>query len=106
MLNSEFTIRILRNNPHSEKTFIWKAGQIVTGMEGCRIDNIVKALSALELDTGDTGRGDPARWLSHFAGLESADSGKAMEPWIEIIHKGLPVKNTASYRELMNTIST
>jgi hypothetical protein len=71
-------------------------------MEGCRIENIIRALTALEEGTSPVGVGDPARWLTHFPGLESAESGKRMEPWIEIVQGGKPVQSTAAYRELLN----
>jgi hypothetical protein len=101
MKTASFTVRLIRANPHREKTHIWLAGQIVTGMEGCRIQNIVRALTAFEEDRSEVGVGDPARWLSHFAGLESAEAGKKMEPWIEIVHDGHAVQSVASYRELL-----
>ena len=69
-------------------------------MEGCGVEKIVSALTAIETDTGNTGKGDPARWLTHFAGLESEPSGKSIEAWIEIIHNGSPVLDTAAFREL------
>jgi hypothetical protein len=101
MNTADFTVRVIRPNPHREKTTTWRAGQIVTGMEGCRVENIVRALTAFEQDTSEVGIGDPARWLTHFAGLESAESGKLMDPWIEIVHDGQPVRSAAMYRELL-----
>lgn len=101
MRTADFTIRVIRPNPHRLKTHIWRAGQIVTAMEGCSVENIVRALTALEEDTGDAGLGDPARWLTHFAGLESTESGKLMEPWIEIVHSGEVMRSTASYRDVL-----
>jgi hypothetical protein len=59
------------------------------------------ALTAFTRDTTPKGTGDPARWLTHFAGLESDASGKAIRPWIEIINDGAPNKSTASFRELL-----
>jgi hypothetical protein len=101
MKSTEFTIKIIKPNPHNEKTQTWRVGQIVTGMEGCNIKKIILALTALEEDTGDAGIGDPARWLAHFAGLESKDSGKQIEPWIEIIYKGNIINSTTDYRKLL-----
>jgi len=101
MKASDFTIRVIRPNPHREKTTIWRAGQIITGMEGCQVENIVRALTAFEEDTSDVGMGDPARWLTHFAGLESEESGKHMESWIEIVHVGEVLRSTESYRDLL-----
>ena len=83
---AHFTVRVISANPHREKTLTWRAGQIVTGMEGCDVQNIVRALTAFEQDTGEAGVGNPARWLTHFAGLESPESGKHMDPWIEITY--------------------
>ena len=91
MKTADFTIKLIRANPHREKTITWRAGQIVTGMEGCKVANIVWALRYLEEDTGEAGVGDPARWLTQFAGLESQGSGKSMERWIDIMHAGQPV---------------
>jgi hypothetical protein len=98
---ADFTVRVLRPNPHRAKTITWRAGQIVTGMEGCQIKNIVQALNAFEQDTGDAGLGDPSRWLSQFAGLESAESGKQIEAWIEIVQGGAVVRTLAAHRELL-----
>jgi hypothetical protein len=103
MKSANFTVRVVRPNPHREKTAIWRAGQIVTGMEGCWVQDIVRALTAFEQDTREVGIGDPARWLTHFAGLESAESGKLMEPWIEILHDGNPVCTATAFRELLRS---
>lgn len=73
----------------------------MTAMAGCAVPSIVEAIASLERDTTPKGRGDPARWLSHFAGLESEGSGKHITPWIEIIHESLPVKSLGSFRELL-----
>jgi hypothetical protein len=70
-------------------------------MAGCAVPSIVSALAALERDTTPKGVADPARWLSHFAGLESDESGKALAPWIEILHNAEPVKAVAIFRELL-----
>ena len=70
-------------------------------MAGCAVPSIVAAISALERDTTPKGVAGPARWLSHFAGLESLESGKHMEPWIEIIHESSPVKSLTAFRELL-----
>lgn len=101
MKEADFTVRVIRPNPHREKTQTWRAGQIVTGMEGCSIQSIVRALTAFEEETREVGLADPARWLTHFAGLESAESGKKMEPWIEIIHESHVLRSVASFRELL-----
>ena len=103
MKSDNFTIRVIADNPHSKRTLIWRVGQVVTGMEGCSVENIVRTLTALEMDTGNTGKGDPARWLAHFAGLESEQSGKNIEAWIEIIHNGSPVRDTAEFRGLFRS---
>lgn len=58
----------------------WRAGQLVIAMEGCRVENIIRALAALEEDVGDAGKRTPAHWLTHFSGLESEASGKKMKP--------------------------
>lgn len=79
----------------------WRAGQLVAAMEGCNAIAIVAALIALEQDTTPKKKGDPARWLSHFAGLESSESGKGLKPWIEIVHAGHVVRSTATFRELL-----
>jgi hypothetical protein len=100
-MTANFSVRILRANPHREQTTTWKAGQLVVAMEGCDIRSIVRALTALEKDTTKAGVGDPARWLTHFAGLESVGSGKNMDPWIEIIHDGEVIKSKESYRVLL-----
>lgn len=104
MKTANFTIEVLRPNPHRESTQTWLAGQIVTGMQGCRIQSIIRALTAFEEERREVGVVDPARWLSHFAGLESPESGKSMEPWIRILHGKQPISSVASYRELLGVV--
>lgn len=70
-------------------------------MAGCAVPSIVAAIAAIERDTTSKGEVGPARWLSHFAGLESFESGKHIERWIEITHVGVPVKSLTAYRELL-----
>lgn len=94
-----FSIRIVGPNPFRESTISWRAGRIVIALEGCAVPSIVDALTAFERDVTPKGVGDPARWLTHFAGLESDESGKALRPWIEIVHDGETVRNKALFRE-------
>ena len=96
----DFTIRVVGENPHRPGTDLWRAGRIVEAMEGCDVPLIVDALTCFEKNR-TKGVADPARWLSDFAGLESAASNKGQKPWIEIIHSGQLVSSTASYRELL-----
>ena len=96
-----FTIHVVAPNPFREGTISWRAGQIVIALEGCAVLSIVDALTAFTRDATPKGTGDPPRWLTHFAGLESDESGKALSPWIEIVHEGRSVKSTASFRELL-----
>ena len=102
MLTNDFTIRVVAPNPHRANTQTWKAGCIVSGMEGCRIESIVQALAEFE-ETRPVGRADPARWLTHFAGLESSGSGKKLKPWVEIIHCGHAINSTAVFRDVLRT---
>lgn len=101
MNEANFTIRVIGRNPHREGTNTWRAGELVTAMAGCDVRSIVAALEALERDTTDKGIRNPARWLTHFAGLESQMSGKQRAPWIEIVHDGTKVSSTARYGELL-----
>ena len=96
-----FTIRVVGPNPFREGSISWRAGRIVIALEGCAVSAIVDALMAFTRDATPKESGDPARWLTHFAGLESDESGKALRPWIEIVHEGEPVRSTASFRELL-----
>lgn len=98
-----FTIRVIGENPHRRDTTAWRAGRLVEAMEGCAVPSIIQALTALENETTPKGIGDPARWLTHFAGLESIESGKNITPWIEIIHAGERIGSLATYRELLRT---
>jgi hypothetical protein len=98
---ANFTIRVTRRNPHREGTITWRVGELVTAMAGCDIHSILAAIEALERDTTEKGVGNPARWLTHFAGLESQSSGKHMEPWIEIAIDGMKVPSTAHFRQLL-----
>jgi hypothetical protein len=103
MQSANFSIRVLESNSHHEGSITWRAGRLVAAMEGCDVHAIIAALASLERDTTPKGIADPARWLSHFAGLESPDSGKALQPWIEIVHAGQVVKSSAAFRELVKT---
>jgi len=105
MKRADFTIRVINNNPHKVNSMRWRAGQVVIALEGCRIDNIIRALTALEADTGDSGVGDPARWLTHFSGLESEESGKKIIPWTEIIHNGECILNKTRFRTLLQAFN-
>lgn len=106
MKRAGFTIRTIASNPFHLKgngrpTVIFRAAAVVAGMEGCDVCSIIDALTAIERDTSTAGHSDPARWLTHFAGLESAASGKKIEPWIAIECQGSPVKSTREYRKLL-----
>jgi hypothetical protein len=103
MEEASFTVRIVRPNPHRAGTITWRAGELVTAMAGCDVRSIVSALEALERDTTRAGVGNPARWLSHFAGLESRGSGKQIEPWLEFRHDGQRVTSVARYRALLRS---
>ena len=100
---SDFSYRVIAANPHREKSQSWRAGQIAIAMEGCRIESVICALRSFERDETSKGIGDPARWLSHFAGLESGDSGKATPPWIEIVHGGDAIRSLKAYREALES---
>ena len=101
VIASNFTIQVVGPNPFKEGSISWRAGRIVVALEGCAVPSIVDALTAFTRDTTPKGTGDPARWLTHFAGLESDQSGKALKAWIEIVHEGELVRSTASFRELL-----
>src|SRR5688572_21310018 len=101
MKYAQFTVRLIKANPHRERSNAWRAGQIVTGMEGCHVGNIIRALTVFEEDTSDVGVGDPARWLTHFAGLESQASGKKIDPWIEIVNGNDVICDVNTYRSLL-----
>jgi hypothetical protein len=79
----------------------WRAAQLVTAMDGCTCESIVCALTALEIGCPPHKLGNPARWLTHFAGLESDESGKAMSAWISILYGEEPVRSTGSFREIL-----
>ena len=91
-------MQILSSNPHNRGTDIWRAGQIVDAMEGCSVHSIVKALRLFEQNR-EVGEGDPARWLLHFAGLESGS--REMEGWIEILYQGKKINSTSQFRSLL-----
>jgi hypothetical protein len=99
---AEFTVEINAKNPHKEGTQIWKAGLIVTGMEGCHISEIINALTAFERVRA-VGVQNPARWISHFAGLESPESGKSLKAWLTITLNGSKVTSRGQFREALAT---
>ena len=98
---SDFCYRVIGSNPHREKTQSWRAGQIAIAMEGCRVESVICALRSFERDETPKGIGEPARWLSHFAGLESGDSGNATSAWIEISHNDTPIRSLSAYRDAL-----
>lgn len=100
MPTAEFTVRVTSRFQHREGSQTWRAALIVTGMDGCDVGEIVQALAAFER-TRAKGVQDPARWLTHFAGLESEVSGKSMNPWIELIYKGEPLTSTQHFRQIL-----
>jgi hypothetical protein len=104
MTSADFSIRVRSANPHQVGSITWRAGRLVEAMQGCDVHAIVAALTALERDTTPKGISDPARWLTHFAGLESDESGKALQPWIEIYHAGQVVKTTAEFRDILRRL--
>ena len=101
MKRAKFTIQLIQPNPHRADTMAWRAGQLATAMVGCSVNSIIKALTALERDTDNTGVGDPARWLTHFAGLESKASGKGIEAWLEIVSGDNVVATLQEFKELI-----
>ncbi len=90
---SKFTVRLIGENPHERGSDAWRAGRIIEAMEGCSVRSIIEALTMFE-DNRLSGIGDPARWLSTFAGLDNK-----IEPWIEILHDGKVVNSEAAYRK-------
>jgi hypothetical protein len=96
---ADFTVRITSENSHRKGSDIWRAGQIVQAMEGCDVYSIIAALMLFESNR-TASVDDPASWLTHFAGIESAGSSKNMQPWIVILHAGTPVLSTTCYRAL------
>ena len=96
---ADFTVRIVAKNPHQVGTQIWKAALIVTGMEGCDIEDIVQALTAFER-TRTVEVQAPTRWITQFAGLESKLSGKSMEPWLEITYMGSAVTSSEQFKDI------
>ena len=89
---AELTIRVIGENPHEKGSDAWRAGHIVEAMEGCSIRSIIEALTMFE-DNRLSGVGDPARWVSTFAGLD-----KKIDPWIEILYNGETVNSEEDYR--------
>ena len=91
--DADFTIRVIGTNPHEQGSDTWRAGHIVEAMEGCSIRSIIEALTMFE-DNRLSGIGDPARWLSTFAGLD-----RKIEPWIEILYRDQVVSSEEDYRK-------
>ena len=87
-----FTIRIVGENPHEKGSDAWRAGHIAEAMEGCSISSIIEALTMFE-DNRLSGIGDPALWISTFAGLDSK-----IKPWIEILLNGKVVTSEEVYQ--------
>jgi hypothetical protein len=102
-MSPAFVIRVLDAPAFQHGSMRWRAAQIVAAMDGCTCRSVIAALTALEQGCPPFKVGDPARWLTHFAGLESEASGKAMAAWIEILHDGKPVRSKESYREILAT---
>ncbi len=65
--------------------------------------DIVRALRSMDSTNSPGSKADPPRWITHFAGLESKASGKAMEPFIQIVDDGQVVRDKRRFRELLAT---
>jgi hypothetical protein len=89
----KFTVRVIGENPHERGSDAWRAGQIIEAMEGCSISSIIEALTVFE-DNRISGIGDPARWLSTFAGFD-----KKIEPWLEILLDQQVITSEPVYRK-------
>ena len=93
---AKFTVRIVGTNPHERGSDAWRAGHIVEAMEGCSVRSIIEALTMFE-NNRLSGIGDPARWLSTFAGLDNK-----IDPWIQILHDGHVVASELVYRKQLD----
>ena len=84
-----FTIRVIAQNPHREDTMAWRADD--GHCDGrLRCPEHCRGADSARVRHRTVGVGSPPGIsLRHFAGLESPESGKHIEPWIEIIHGGL-----------------
>jgi hypothetical protein len=102
MSAAAFTVRVIGKNPHKEGTQIWRAGLIIAGMEGCDMFDIIHALTAFER-VRSVGVQAPSRWISQFAGLESKKSGKSMEPWLEIMHRGKTIASRQEFKDILSS---
>jgi hypothetical protein len=94
------TIRNLR--PHDKGI---QYINLVQGMEGCPITDIIRALTVFDRSNSPNGKSPSAkRWIKQFAGLESIKSGKAMEPLIEIIFCDNKVQTAEQFDELLKEV--
>ena len=89
--DTTFRVRIIGKNPHEKGSDAWRAGHIVEAMEGCSVGSIIEALTMFEQNRL-SGIGDPARWISAFAGLD-----RKIDPWIEILINGEVVTSEETY---------
>jgi len=96
-----FTIRVIGSFSGREGTITHKAASIVAAMEGCPMNDIVAALTSMDHTNSPTSKPNPPRWITHFAGLESKASGKATEPWIEILSGANVVDDKQIFRKLL-----
>ena len=96
-----FTIKVVGDFPRRTGTITHKAATIVAAMEGCPMADIIAALTSMDQITSPDSAPNSPRWVSHFAGLESKASGKAMAPWLEIVSDGAIVEGKQFSRQLL-----
>lgn len=102
MKSTIFTIEVIGTFNFKPPAINFKAASIVSAMEGCPIKDIVAALRSMDLANSPGSPPSPARWITQFAGLESKESGKAMEPWIRILNSGQTISDKKVFRGLLD----
>ena len=101
MKESTFSIRVIAPFEFKRGSITSKAASIVKAMEGCPMTDIVAALRSLDHANSPGSPPNPPRWITQLAGLESEASGKALEPWIQIVGNGQVISDKQRFRELL-----
>ncbi len=75
-------------------------------MEGCPIEDIIRALKVFDSANSPNGKSPSAkRWIKQFAGFENSKSGKDMEPLIEVTFGNTKVANGKQFDELLKEVT-
>ncbi len=79
-----------------------RAAHLVQSMEGCPIEDVLRALVIFDkYNSPNTTNRNAKRWLYEFCGYESASSGKKMDPLIHVENDGVRIAGKHELQSLL-----